>query len=103
MSARSIVIGGILGQDPAQLCFPKHDHVVETFPADGADGNWRARPCYIWLRAFGGVKTLEQVKEGTPVKLTGWLAPPERGALTSLRRMLRREGETPSARSELRD
>src|SRR5579862_1348301 len=72
-------------------------------PRTIGDGNSRARPCYIWLRAFAGVKTLEQVKEGTRVKVTGWLAPPQRGALTSLRRMLRREGRTPSARSKLHD
>src|SRR5262249_38428967 len=30
-------IRGIPTQDPAQVRLPKYDHVVETFPSDGAD------------------------------------------------------------------
>src|SRR5260370_8016066 len=37
MSPRHIIIGGISAQDPAQVRFAKHDHVVETFAADRAD------------------------------------------------------------------
>jgi uncharacterized protein len=64
----------------------------------------RERPCSVWARAVGDVSTLAAVKEGTEVKVSAWLAPPPRGALTSLRRMLRREhGITPSARNKLHD
>src|SRR5215469_9905875 len=37
MNARFIIIRGIPTQDPAQVRFPKYDHVVETFPSDRAD------------------------------------------------------------------
>src|ERR1700751_3933478 len=37
MGPRHIIIGGISAQDPAQVRFPKHDHVVETLAADRAD------------------------------------------------------------------
>src|SRR5215472_3654633 len=37
MNARFIVIRGIPTQNPAQVRFPKYDHVVETFPSDRAD------------------------------------------------------------------
>src|SRR6202795_3008927 len=37
MGPRHIIIGGISAQDPAQVRFAKHDHVVETFAADRAD------------------------------------------------------------------
>src|SRR5262249_13680340 len=37
MNPRSVIIRGILAQDPAQMRLPEHDHVVETFPADCAD------------------------------------------------------------------
>jgi hypothetical protein len=37
MNSRLIIIGGILPKDPAQVRFPKYDHVVETFPSDRAD------------------------------------------------------------------
>src|SRR5260370_21637215 len=37
MSSRLIIIGGICAQDPAQVCFTEHDHMVETFPADRAN------------------------------------------------------------------
>jgi hypothetical protein len=31
MNSRFIIIGGIFAQDPAQVRFPEHDHVAETF------------------------------------------------------------------------
>ena len=34
MNAPLIIIGGILAQDPTQVRLPKHDDVVEAFPAD---------------------------------------------------------------------
>src|SRR6202043_2925673 len=37
MGPRHIIIGGISAEDPAQVRFAKHDHVVETFAADRAD------------------------------------------------------------------
>src|SRR5262249_25018460 len=37
MNARFVIIRGILAQDPAQVRLPKHDQVVETFPADRTD------------------------------------------------------------------
>jgi hypothetical protein len=33
MSSRRIIIGGICAEDPAQVRFTEHDHMVETFPA----------------------------------------------------------------------
>src|ERR1700733_14477043 len=38
MGPRHIIIGGISAQDPAQVRFAKHDHVVETF----AKPRWRS-------------------------------------------------------------
>jgi hypothetical protein len=32
MNSRPIVIGGILPKEPTQVCLPKYDHMVETFP-----------------------------------------------------------------------
>jgi hypothetical protein len=37
MSSRLIIIGGICAQDPAQVYFTEHDHMVEAFPADRAN------------------------------------------------------------------
>src|SRR5215470_19827083 len=37
MNARFIIIRGIPTRDPAQVRFPKYDHVVETFPSDRTD------------------------------------------------------------------
>src|SRR5215467_18128 len=37
MNPRFIIIRGIPTQDPAQVRFPKYDHVVETFLSDRAD------------------------------------------------------------------
>src|SRR5262245_34005571 len=43
MNARFIIIRGVPSQDPAQVRFPKYDHVVETFPSDRAD-----QPLDVW-------------------------------------------------------
>ncbi len=37
MSPRLIIVGGICAQDPAQVRFTEHDHVVQAFPADRAN------------------------------------------------------------------
>ena len=34
MGPRLIIIGGICAEDPAQMRFTEHDHVVEAFPSD---------------------------------------------------------------------
>jgi hypothetical protein len=45
------------------------------------------RRCNIWARALGDVRALAAVKDGTKVKVSGWLAPPLLGdAFPSLRR-----------------
>src|SRR5262245_2589935 len=44
MNARFIIIRGIPTQNPAQVRFPKYDHVVETFPSDRAD-----QPLDVWV------------------------------------------------------
>jgi hypothetical protein len=36
----------------------------------------RERPCNVWARALGDVRTLTTVKDGTKVKISGLLAPP---------------------------
>src|SRR6266550_3464276 len=43
MNARFIIIRGIPAQVPAQVRLPEYDHVVETFPSDGADQSLDAR------------------------------------------------------------
>jgi hypothetical protein len=37
MCPRLIIIGGVCAEDPAQMRFTEHDHVVEAFPPDRAD------------------------------------------------------------------
>jgi len=37
MSPQLIIIGGICAENPAQVRFTEHDHVVQAFPADRAD------------------------------------------------------------------
>jgi hypothetical protein len=37
MCPRFIIIGGVCAEDPAQMRFTDHDHVVEAFPSDRAD------------------------------------------------------------------
>ena len=37
MSPQLIIIGGICAEDSAKVRFTKHDHVVQTLPADRAD------------------------------------------------------------------
>ena len=37
MCPRFIIIGGVCAEDPAQMRFTEHDHVVEAFPSDRAD------------------------------------------------------------------
>jgi hypothetical protein len=46
----------------------------KPMPADPDGG--QERPCNVWARALGAVRTLATVKEGTKVKISGWLAPP---------------------------
>src|SRR3984893_3006009 len=42
MGPRHIIIGGISGENRAQVRFAKHDHVVETFATDRADESLNA-------------------------------------------------------------
>jgi hypothetical protein len=37
MNSRLIIVGCISAQDPAQVRFAEHNHMVETFPSDRAD------------------------------------------------------------------
>ena len=93
------------GVTPGDIAYCAHPQPINISfghgPMPRDEQRRRERLGNIWLRADRSVSTLATVKEGAEVKMSGWLAPPPRGALTSLRRMLRREGKTPPARSKL--
>ena len=48
------------------------------------------RPCNVWARALGDVSTLAGVKDGTKVKISGWVAPLKGGINGPARRHGRR-------------
>jgi hypothetical protein len=47
MCPRFIIIGGVCAEDPAQMRFTDHDHVVEAFPSDRADKSVNRRPTLL--------------------------------------------------------
>jgi hypothetical protein len=60
----------------------------KPMPADPETG--QERPCNVWARALGDVRTLAAVKDGTEVKISGWLAPLKGGINGPARRHGRR-------------
>src|SRR5512135_919489 len=42
MRANAIIIGGVSGQDSAQMCLAEYDDMVEAFPSDRADHPFNA-------------------------------------------------------------
>src|SRR5215831_11211908 len=79
-----IIISGILAQDPAQVCLPEHDQVVETFPSDRADQPldvrvlpWRsACPEFPWRATLHEDRAIGRVP--VPNKVTRCTVPGER-------------------------
>jgi hypothetical protein len=53
MGPYAIVVGGVLANDPPQVSFSKHDHVVDTFPSDRADQSLRYPFCHGDPSAIG--------------------------------------------------
>jgi uncharacterized protein len=96
MRLRDTDTGGVTPGDIAYCADPQGIAIgFGHGPMPHDERRWRERLGNIWVRADCDVSTLATVKEGTEVKVSSWLAPPPRGALTSLRRMLRREGQNP--------
>jgi hypothetical protein len=60
MGPQTIVISGILANDPAQMSLSEHDQVVDTLPSDRADQSlgvavlpWRPRCDWLVPNAHG--------------------------------------------------
>src|SRR5712671_5128367 len=41
MNSPYIIVGGEFDEDPAQVCLPEHDQVVDALPPDRADQSFR--------------------------------------------------------------